>query len=154
MQLNELKDNFGARKRRMIVGRGPGSGKGKTSGRGVKGQKSRTGVSIKGFEGGQTSLYRRLPKRGFSNKMFETKYSVLNIIDLQKAIDDNRISVATVITEDMLWNSGLARKNCHGIKLLGSSGLSSAININVTAASKTAEQAIVGVNGSINFNPK
>ena len=151
MKLNELKDNVGARKRKMVVGRGEGSGKGKTSGRGVKGQKSRTGVSIKGFEGGQNPLYRRLPKRGFSNIMFTVKYSALNLRDLQTAIDNNHIDTRNSITEEILWELGLVKKNVHGIKILGSDAFNSAINIRVSAASKSAKQAIENAKGSITF---
>src|ERR1700748_3945070 len=110
MQLNDLRDNPGARKKRMIVGRGIGAGKGKTSGGGVKGQKARTGVSIRGFEGGQMPVHRRLPKRGFRN-IFAKDFSEVNLGRLQKAIDDKRLDGSAKITEEVLRKAGLAHKS-------------------------------------------
>src|SRR6202012_2946810 len=107
MKLNDLRDNPGARKKRMTVGRGIGSGKGKTCGRGVKGQKARTGVSIRGFEGGQMPVHRRLPKRGFNN-IFASEYSEVNLDRLQKAIEDGRLDAKQPITSEILVESGVA----------------------------------------------
>src|ERR1700753_3266336 len=118
MKLNDLRDNRGARKEAMSVGRGIGSGKGKTCGRGVKGQKSRTGVSIRGFEGGQMPLHRRMPKRGFNN-IFANDYSELNLGRLQKAVDDKMLDASAKITEEVLRKAGLVHKSRDGIRLLG-----------------------------------
>ena len=109
MKLNELRDNEGATKRRTRVGRGPGSGKGKTGGRGIKGQKSRSGVAIKGYEGGQMPLYQRLPKRGF-NKPNRKKFAVVNLGLIQKFVDDKKLDAKKAITEDVLVESGLVRR--------------------------------------------
>ena len=147
MRLNQLHDNPGARKKRMCVGRGPGSGKGKTCGRGVKGQKARTGVSINGFEGGQNPLYRRLPKRGFDNSMFRIEYTILNINTLQAAINEQKIDISKKITEETLMNIGIIKKNTFGVKLLGNGQLTSKIDIEVCAASASAVQAIENLHG-------
>ena len=118
MKLNDLRDNAGANKRRMIVGRGIGSGKGKTSGRGVKGQKARTGVRLKAFEGGQMPMFRRMPKRGFKN-IFAKDYAIVNLGRLQIAIDDGRVNAAAPITQEILVKAGLAAKSKDGIRLFG-----------------------------------
>ena len=118
MKLNEIRDNEGARKDRTRVGRGIGSGKGKTGGRGVKGQKSRTGVAIKGFEGGQMPIYRRLPKRGFNNKNFRTEYAVVNIGRLQSAIDAGKIDAKKPINAEVLQAAGLVGNLKAGVRLL------------------------------------
>jgi len=117
MNLNELKDNPGARKKRMRVGRGIGSGKGKTGGRGVKGQTSRTGVSINGFEGGQMPLHRRIPKRGFKNHM-RCDYVVVNLGAIQKAIDAKKLDAGKVIDAEALIASGVLRRSLDGVRLL------------------------------------
>jgi large subunit ribosomal protein L15 len=118
MRLNQIADNPGARKERMRVGRGIGSGKGKTSGRGVKGQKARTGVSIKGFEGGQTPIYRRLPKRGF-NALNPANFEVVNIGRLQAAIEKGKLDAAQPIDEAALAKAGLCSGKSDGVRLLG-----------------------------------
>src|SRR6202521_3434586 len=117
MKLSDIADNAGSRKKRMRVGRGIGSGKGKTAGRGGKGQTARSGVRIKGFEGGQMPIHRRLPKRGF-NQHKSIEFSVVNVGDLQKAIDAGTLDGAKPVTIEMLVNAGLTRNNPHGIKLL------------------------------------
>ena len=151
MKLNEIRDNAGARTKRMRVGRGEGSGKGKTCGSGVKGQKSRTGVSIHGFEGGQNPLYRRLPKRGFNNDMFRIEYAALNIGDLQSAIDNKRLDASQTITEENILLAGIVKRNNHGVKLLGNGTLTSKVDIEVSAASASARTAIENVKGTLNL---
>src|SRR5579871_3792260 len=118
MKLNDIRDNPGARKKRMTVGRGIGSGKGKTSGRGVKGQKARTGVSIRGFEGGQMPLHRRLPKRGFNN-IFSKEYSEINLGRLQQAIEAGKVDGKQPITSESLMKSGIVAHARDGVRLLG-----------------------------------
>lgn len=148
MKLNELRDGEGARKERTRVGRGIGSGKGKTGGRGVKGQKSRSGVSIKGFEGGQMPIYRRLPKRGFNN-IFAKKFAEVNIGLLQKAIDNKRIDAKKPITIEVLQASGLVGKVQDGVRLLAKGELKAKIDIEVTGASKAAVAAVEAAGGTI-----
>jgi large subunit ribosomal protein L15 len=148
MKLNEISDLPGATKKRMRVGRGIGSGKGKTCGRGVKGQKARTGVSIKGFEGGQMPLHRRLPKRGFRNP-FSTDYNEINLGRIQSAIDAGKLDPALVITNEVLVSAGLFGKPRDGVKILGKGELSSAIAFEVAGASKSAVAAIESIGGSI-----
>src|SRR5262245_46397509 len=118
MKLNELRDNVGATKGRMRVGRGIGSGKGKTGGRGVKGQKARAGVAVKGFEGGQMPLHRRLPKRGFWNP-FRTHYATVNVERIQAAVDAGKLKAGSVVTGEALVEAGVVRRVKDGIKLLG-----------------------------------
>src|SRR5207249_4533718 len=118
MKLNEIRDNPGARRAKMRISRGIGSGKGKTGGRGGKGQTARTGVSINGFEGGQMPLYRRLPKRGFTN-IFALKFAEVNLNSLQKAIESGKIDIKKPINEEILASSGLVRRVRDGIRLLG-----------------------------------
>ena len=149
MKLNELRDNPGARKRKMRVGRGIGSGKGKTSGRGVKGQTSRTGVAINGFEGGQMPLYRRLPKRGFNNYKFQTVFAVVNLGDLQRAVDAGRLAVDAAIDEATLQNAGLVGKRRDGVKLLAKGTLSAKLDLSVTAASSAAVAAVEAAGGRV-----
>lgn len=147
MKLNDLRDNPGARKRRMRVGRGIGSGKGKTAGRGVKGQKSRTGVAIKGFEGGQMPLYQRLPKRGFTN-IFRKQFAVVNLSAIQKAIDAGKLDPAQPITAELLRATGVAgRRGKDGVRLLGNGELTAKISIEVNGASATAVAAVEAVGG-------
>jgi len=148
MKLNELKDNPGANKTKKRVGRGPGSGKGKTAGRGIKGQKSRSGVAINGYEGGQMPLYQRLPKRGFNN-INAKRYAVINLGILQKFIDSGKLDTKSTITEEALLNSGLVRRIWDGVRLLNKGHLTSKINIEVTGVSKTAVEAIEKAGGKV-----
>ena len=148
MKLNDIRDNPGSSKDRMRVGRGIGSGKGKTGGRGVKGQKARTGVSIKGFEGGQMPLHRRLPKRGFWNP-FSTDYNEVNIGRIQQAIDAGKLEVGQPITVDVLVASGVCSKPRDGVKILGVGDLTAKLTFEVAAASKSAVAAIEKAGGSI-----
>ena len=147
MKLNEIKDNEGARKSRIRVGRGIGSGKGKTAGRGVKGQKSRSGVAINGFEGGQMPLYRRLPKRGFNNP-FAKEYAVINLDTIQKAVDAGKLN-AEDITVDALLNAGIINKTLDGVRLLARGAITSKVNLSVNSASKAAAAAIEKAGGSV-----
>ena len=148
MKLNELSDNAGATKNRMRVGRGIGSGKGKTGGRGVKGQKARTGVSIKGFEGGQMPLHRRLPKRGFHNP-FSTDYNEINIGRIQQALDAGKIDAGKPVTNESLVAAGVFSKARDGVKILGQGAISAKLSFEVAAASKSAIAAIEGAGGSV-----
>ena len=146
MKLNELRDNDGAAKKAKRVGRGPGSGKGKTAGRGIKGQKSRSGVAIGGYEGGQMPLYQRLPKRGFNN-INRKDYAVVNLGLIQKFIDAGKLGEE--ITETELLDSGLVRRKRDGIRLLGKGELTKAVKITVTGASKGAIEAVEKAGGSV-----
>ena len=148
MRLNELKDNPGARKARIRVGRGIGSGKGKTAGRGHKGQKSRSGVAIKGFEGGQMPIHMRLPKRGFNNYT-KKSYSELTLGNLQRAIDKGLIDIKKKIGEKDLVDSGIAKKYPDGVKLLNKGDINSKIEITVTKATESSIKVIEGLGGSI-----
>lgn len=150
MKLNELRDNAGAKKNRKRVGRGIGSTKGKTAGRGHKGQKARSGVAVKAFEGGQTPIDRRLPKRGFFNKN-RVEYATVNTGLLQQAIDDKRIKATDKLTEEFLVEKGLTRKNKNGVKLLAKGELKAKLTIEVTKASKAAEAAVTKAGGSLSF---
>ena len=149
MKLNELHDNPGATKKRKRVGRGPGSGTGKTAGRGIKGQKSRSGVAINGYEGGQMPLYQRLPKRGF-NKPNRKEFSVVNLGLIQKFIDAKKIDAKKDITEDVLIESGLIRRKKDGIRVLAKGEFSTKATIAVTGASKSAIAAVEKAGGSLN----
>lgn len=148
MKLNQLSDNAGARKSRMRVGRGIGSGKGKTGGRGVKGQKSRSGVAIKGYEGGQMPIHMRLPKRGF-NKPNRKKFAIINIGKLQEAIDAGKLDAKSPLTEDALVECGLARRKLDGIRLLGKGEIKASVTVEVTGASKTAVEAVEKAGGTV-----
>lgn len=148
MKLNELKDNQGARKDRMRVGRGIGSGKGKTAGRGYKGAKSRSGVSIAGFEGGQMPLHMRLPKRGFNN-IFARDYAEVNIGAVQKAIDAGKLQAKGQLDHDALKAAGLARGGRDGVRLLGKGELKAKLAFKVAGASKGAREAVEKAGGSI-----
>ncbi len=148
MKLHELADNDGARRKRKRIGRGPGSGTGKTGGRGIKGQKSRSGVAIKGFEGGQMPLHRRLPKRGFSNR-FRKQYSVVNLRDLQRAIDEGKLDAATQIDVKALIASGLVRRELDGVRVLAKGELTAKVEIVAAGASKAAVEAIEKAGGSV-----
>ncbi len=153
MRLNEISDNEGATKNRKRVGRGAGSGTGKTSGRGHKGQKSRAGATINGFEGGQMPIYRRLPKRGFKNP-FRKQFCVVNLDDIQKAIDTGKIKAGVELDEKALRDTGLVGKGRRGIRVLGRGKISVAVNLNVTGASKTAISAIEKVGGKVTVTAK
>ena len=148
MKLNELSDNPGSSKPRMRVGRGIGSGKGKTAGRGVKGQKARTGVAIKGFEGGQMPLHRRLPKRGFNN-IFATDLNEVNLGRVQQAVDAGKLDTAKPVTLEALIEAGVLSKRRDGVKLLGRGELTAKLAFEVTAASKSAQAAIEKAGGSV-----
>ncbi|MBX2856478.1 MAG: 50S ribosomal protein L15 [Rhodobacteraceae bacterium] len=151
MKLTELRDNPGATKKRMRVGRGPGSGKGKTAGRGIKGQTSRSGVAIKGFEGGQMPLHRRLPKRGFTN-IFKKSFAVINLSTVQSAVDAGKLDAKSVITEDMLLKSGVVRRIRDGVRLLGRGELTAPMKFEITGASKAAVEAVEKAGGSIKLS--
>lgn len=153
MKLNDLRDNRGARKKRMTVGRGIGSGKGKTCGRGVKGQKARTGVSIRGFEGGQMPVHRRLPKRGFNN-IFARDFSEVNLDRLQKAIDEGRLDTKQPITSEILMESGVAARARHGVRVLGNGEIKAKLQLTIAGASKSAIAAIEKVGGSVTLTEK
>ena len=127
MKLNELHDNPGATKRRKRIGRGPGSGMGKTAGRGIKGQKSRSGVAIKGFEGGQMPIYQRLPKRGFT-KPNRKKFAVVNLGLIQKFIDAGKLDAKSAITEDALIDAGLVRRKLDGVRVLAKGEVTGKLN--------------------------
>lgn len=148
MKLNQISDNAGATKERTRVGRGIGSGKGKTAGRGHKGQKSRTGVAIKGFEGGQMPIYRRLPKRGFTN-VFRKVFEPVNIGGIQKAIDDKKIDAKKPITADVLQAAGLVGKIKDGVRLLAKGTISAKVEIEVNGASKAALAAVEAAGGKV-----
>jgi large subunit ribosomal protein L15 len=148
MKLNELRDNAGASKKRMRVGRGPGSGKGKMGGRGIKGQKSRSGVAINGYEGGQMPLYQRLPKRGF-NKPNRKSYAVVNLGLIQKFVEAGKIDGSAEITEDVLVASGLVRRKLDGIRVLAKGDISSKLTLTVTGASKAAVAAVEKAGGTL-----
>ncbi|WP_294229902.1 50S ribosomal protein L15 [uncultured Shimia sp.] len=148
MKLHELSDNPGATKKRMRVGRGPGSGKGKMGGRGIKGQKSRSGVAINGYEGGQMPLYQRLPKRGF-NKPNRKAFAVINLGLIQKFVDEGKIDAKAAITEDALIASGAVRRKKDGIRVLAKGDVSAKLNIEVTGASKAAVEAVEKAGGSL-----
>lgn len=150
MKLNEIKDNEGARKSAKRVGRGIGSGSGKTSGHGQKGQKARSGVAINGFEGGQMPIYRRLPKRGFKNPFAKT-FAVINLDTIQKAIDAGKLN-ANDINKESLVASNLISKELDGIRLLARGALTASINITVDSASKAAVAAVEKAGGKVTVN--
>ena len=151
MKLNDLRDNKGARKGRMRVGRGIGSGKGKTAARGQKGQKSRSGVSVNGFEGGQMPLHMRLPKRGFNNP-FGKDFAEVNIGMVQKFIDAKKLDAKKVIDHEALKAAGLARGGKDGVRLLGKGELTSKVQFKVAGASKGAIEAVEKAGGSVEVN--
>ncbi|WP_294336975.1 50S ribosomal protein L15 [uncultured Sphingomonas sp.] len=148
MKLNDLRDNAGARHRRMRIGRGIGSGKGKTGGRGVKGQKSREGVSINGFEGGQMPLHMRIPKRGFNN-IFAKDYAEVNIGAIQKAIDAGKLDASAALDQAALNAAGLTRGGKDGVRVLGKGELTAKLTLTVAGASKSAIEAIEKAGGSV-----
>lgn len=153
MKLNELADNPGATKNRKRIGRGIGSGKGKTGGRGVKGQKSRSGVAIKGFEGGQMPIYQRLPKRGFNN-MFRKVFVPVNLGRLQEAIDAKKVDAKKTITIDVLKEAGLVNGMKDGVRLLATGELKSKVTIEVSGASAAAVAAVEKAGGQVNIITK
>ena len=148
MKLNELADRPGATKAKRRLGRGIGSGKGKTSGRGVKGQKARSGVSVKGFEGGQMPLHRRLPKRGFKNPSAKT-HAVVNLGRIQAAIDAGRLDAGAVVNAEALIKAGLVRRVRDGIRLLGQGDIRSGVRLEVDGASESARAAVERAGGSV-----
>jgi large subunit ribosomal protein L15 len=148
MKLSEIADNQGARKKRMRVGRGIGSGKGKTSGRGGKGQTARSGVRIKGFEGGQMPMHRRLPKRGFNN-IFRLDFAEINLDRVQQAIDAKQLDASGVINAETLVKSGALRRAKDGVRLLGRGELKAKLNIEVHGASKSAIAAVEKAGGTV-----
>jgi len=148
MKLHELRDNDGALQKKKRVGRGVGSGKGKTAGRGIKGQKSRSGVAINGFEGGQMPLYQRLPKRGF-NKPNRQKYAVVNLGLIQKFVEAGKLDASAEISEDTLVASGLVRRKLDGVRILAKGEISAKVKLSVTGASKSAIAAVEKAGGNL-----
>jgi large subunit ribosomal protein L15 len=148
MKLNDIRDNPGARKERIRVGRGIGSGKGKTGGRGQKGQKSRSGVSIKGFEGGQMPLHMRLPKRGFNNP-FGKDYAEVNIGQVQKLVEEGKLDAKKLVDHEALKAAGVARGGKDGVRLLGKGALNTKVQFKVNGASKGALAAVEKAGGSV-----
>ena len=153
MKLNELRDNAGAKPSKKRIGRGPGSGKGKMGGRGIKGQKSRSGVAINGYEGGQMPLYRRLPKRGF-NRPFVENYAVINLGQIQAFIDAGKLDAKAEINSDALVASGLVRRALDGVRVLAKGEITAKVNINVKGASKAAIAAVEKAGGTLTVAPK
>jgi large subunit ribosomal protein L15 len=148
MKLSDIADNAGSRKKRMRVGRGIGSGKGKTAGRGGKGQTARSGVRIKGFEGGQMPLHRRLPKRGFNN-IFRLDFAEINLDRLQQAIDAKLVDVKETVTAESLVKTGVLRRAKDGLRLLGRGEIKAKLNIEVHGASKSAVAAVEKAGGTV-----
>jgi large subunit ribosomal protein L15 len=148
MKLSDIADNAGSRKKRMRVGRGIGSGKGKTSGRGGKGQTARSGVRIKGFEGGQMPLHRRLPKRGFNN-VFRVEYAEINLDRIQQAIDAKTLDAGAAINAESLVKAGVVRRPKGGVRLLGRGEIKAKVNIEVHGASKSAVAAVEKAGGTV-----
>jgi len=153
MKLNELKDNAGSRKGRMRVGRGIGSGKGKTAGRGQKGAKARSGVAINGFEGGQMPLHMRLPKRGFNNP-FAKDYAIVNLGMVQKAIDAGKLDAKAVVDQAALRAAGISRGGKHGVRLLAKGELTAKLSFAVAGASKSALEAVEKAGGKVELLQK
>ncbi len=155
MKLNQIADNIGARKAKTRVGRGIGSSKGKTSGRGVKGQKARkSGLVRAGFEGGQNPLYRRLPMRGFNNANFTTHYCTVNLGTLQAMVDDGRLDAANLVTVEAIIAAGLTKKPYDGLKVLGGGELKTKLNILAAAASSSVAEKVKAVGGKLEILPK
>ena len=153
MKLNELQDREGARKKRMRVGRGPGSGKGKTAGRGVKGQKSRTGVAVRGFEGGQMPLHMRFPKRGFNNPD-RLQFAEVNLWRIADAIEAGKLDPKQPIDAAALKAAGVIRREKDGVRLLGEGSLTAAVTITVYSATASAAKAIADAGGSLTTTKK
>lgn len=149
MKLNEIRDNPGARMKKRRVGRGEGSGRGKTCGKGTKGQKARSGVSINGFEGGQNPLYRRLPKRGFSNALFRSPLEAITLKQIQQLLDNNLVKEGGLITIQFLKENKIIHNSSEMIKLIGNHSLTQAITIEVDRASQGAVKAIELAKGKI-----
>ena len=150
MKLNQLRDNQGANKSKTRVGRGIGSGKGKTSGRGVKGQKARKSGNVRaGFEGGQNPLYRRLPMRGFNNTNFTTTYATVNIGTLQKMVEDGRLDASKPVTVESIIASGLTKKGYDGLKILGNGELKTKLTITAAACSASAAEKVKKAGGTL-----
>jgi large subunit ribosomal protein L15 len=149
MKLNQIADNAGSRKKRMRIGRGIGSGMGKTGGRGGKGQTARTGVRIKGFEGGQMPLHRRLPKRGFKNTPFAKKLNEVNLERVQAAIDAGKLSAGGTVDAAALVAAGVLRRARDGVRLLGVGEIKAKVNFSVWGASKSAVAAVEKAGGSV-----
>ena len=148
MKLHEIRDNEGANRKKKRVARGPGSGKGKTAGRGVKGQTSRSGVALNGYEGGQMPLYRRLPKRGFS-KPNRLEFAVVNLGQLQAFVDAGKLDAKAAVTEDALVAAGVIRRKLDGVRVLAKGELKAKLDLTVAGASKTAVEAIEKAGGKI-----
>lgn len=148
MKLHELRDNEGANRKKKRIGRGPGSGKGKTGGRGIKGQTSRSGVALNGYEGGQMPLYRRLPKRGFS-KPNRLEFAVVNLGQLQGFIDAGKLDAGADVTEDALVSAGVIRRKLDGVRLLAKGELKAAVNLTIAGASRSAVEAVEKAGGKI-----
>ena len=148
MKLNELRDNEGAARKQKRVARGPGSGKGKTAGRGIKGQKSRSGVALGGYEGGQMPLYRRLPKRGFT-KPNALSFAVVNLGTIQKFIDAGKLDAKSDITEDALLAAGVIRRKLDGVRVLAKGELTAKVKLAVTGASKSAIEIVEKAGGAL-----
>jgi large subunit ribosomal protein L15 len=153
MKLNEIRDNPGARKRRMRVGRGMGSGKGKQSGRGGKGQTARSGVAIGGFEGGQMPLYRRIPKRGFTN-FFRKEFTPINLGIIQAAVDAKKLDAKAPITIEALKAAGLIGRVRDGVRLLAKGAITTKLTVKVTGASKAAIAAVEAAGGTVEVEQK
>ena len=154
MKLNEIKDKDGATSGRKRVGRGIGSGKGKTGGRGVKGQKSRSGVSINGFEGGQMPIYRRLPKRGFSNSMFTSDYNEVSVGRVQAAIDAGKLDAKKTVTAEALAEARVIRRVRDGVRLLSGGEIKAKVEFDVSGASKAAIEKVEKAGGSVKVAPE
>ena len=148
MKLNEIKNNPGSHKHKHKVGRGSSSGLGKTSGRGVKGAKARTGTKVYGFEGGQMPLYMRMPKRGFNN-IFALDFAEVSLARLQRAVDAKKFDIKKKITEELLREAGVARRSKHGVRLIGNADLTAKIDIEVGGASAGAKAAVEKAGGTI-----
>ncbi|MBB4954181.1 large subunit ribosomal protein L15 [Agrobacterium vitis] len=148
MKLNEIKDNEGSSKNRIRVGRGIGSGKGKTGGRGVKGQKARSGVAVNGFEGGQMPIYRRLPKRGFNN-IFASEFTTVSVGRLQQAIDAGKLDASATIDVAALKAAGVIRRIKDGVRILADGELTAKVTLEVAGASKPAIEKIEKAGGSL-----
>jgi len=153
MKLNEINDNEGALHSRKRVGRGIGSGKGKTGGRGVKGQKSRSGVAIKGFEGGQMPIYRRLPKRGFTN-IFGTDFNIVSIARVEQAVEAGKLDAKKPVTADALKDAGVIRRIRDGVRLLADGDVKSKLTFDIAGASKAAVEKIEKAGGKVNLPPR
>ena len=153
MKLNEIRDNKGARKGLMRVARGVGSGKGRTGGRGIKGQKSRTGVAVNGFEGGQMPIYRRLTKSGFNNR-FKLKFAEVNLSTLQNAIDSKVLDASKEIDGVALMEAGVIKTMKDGVRLLGKGTLTAKVTVNVAGASEAAQKAVEAAGGKVVLSPK